>query len=314
MDAKKEIRQFLLDYLKNSEWDSETRHLISSLLHGEGKIFHESAPFTWGEFSYYIASVFREDTEFHDEQTACAGIVELLILATDIIDELADGDAKSPVLSELTPQRTLTLSSMLLMESFYLILKCSAADRLGKLSCVIRNLRTASIGQWRDLSFRITGNAPSESDYFALTEQKSVSLMRLVFEMNAIENEPVWEDITRYIGFSGQLRNDAADILRDTKSDLTNRKATLPLIKAVEFSKQKDGGRLLDQLNLLGTSWDDSLLRQNIRDYIKKTGAIDYCLILSKVYLNRAIKLIKNYGEAQHDKSDVKQLIDYLER
>ncbi|MDD9150346.1 MULTISPECIES: polyprenyl synthetase family protein [unclassified Sporolactobacillus] len=313
MDIKKEIRRFLLDYLKNSEWDSETCNLISSLLHGEGKIFHEPALFTWGEFSFYISSVFCEDAAVHDEQAACAATVELLILATDIIDELADGDMESPVLSKLTPQRTLTLSSMLLMESLYLILKYSAADRLGKLSCVIRNLRTASIGQWRDLSFRITENVPSERDYFSLIEQKSVSLLRLVFEVNAIENVPAWENIARYIGFSGQLRNDAADILRDAKSDLTNRKATLPLIKAVEFSKQKDNGWLFDQLKLLGTSRDGSRLRQDIRDYIKKTGAIDYCLILSKVYLNRAVQLIKNCGETQRDKTRIQQLIDYLE-
>lgn len=309
-DVNKEIRCFLLNYLQSSRWDSEIKDLISSLLHREGKIFCAQSHFTWGEFCYYVSSIFCNHSAYQEKekQIAYSGAVEFLILATDLIDDLADNDFKKD--SELTMPQMLTISNMLLMEAFYMFLKYSTADSSDEYSSVIRNLRTAALGQWRDLSFTVSKQIPSEDDYFALIGQKSVSLITLIFELNGTEKKTKWEDIVKYIGYSAQLKNDASDILLDSKSDLVHKKATLPLIKAVEFSVKKDRGWLLTQIRQLDDYGDKKNRLQKIREYIKKTGAIDYCLILSKIYHSKAIQLLRGYGPL--DEKHTQELLYYL--
>jgi competence protein ComQ len=206
--------------------------------------------------------------------------------------------------------QALTLSNALLMESFDLFLDYLPKDRLPIFHKIIMELKTASIGMWRDLSFTVSEPMPSEADYFALVEKKSVPLIRMIFELNDARRSSysLWEKAAKYIGYAGQLENDAKDILRDTKSDLLHKKATLPLIKAIEFSKEKDQGWLLGQIDQLDASQNDKKRLMNIREYIKRTGAIDYCLILSNVYLNKSIQLLRD-----SDVQRAETLIKFLE-
>ncbi|RYM02934.1 polyprenyl synthetase [Sporolactobacillus sp. THM7-7] len=312
-NIKFEISSFLLQYLQHSKWDIKMRNSVSSLLHKEGKLFNAQSHFTWSEFSYYVFSLSKNNKTDEEKKIACSAAVELLILATDIIDDITDQDFanESSMLSKLTISEALTISNTLLMESFSLIINYSDACNLEKYKSMINNLRTAAFGQWKDLLFVISKHVPSEADYFALIDQKSVPLIRLVFEMSKLTNDTIRENIPRYIGYSGQLKNDARDILLESKSDLIHQKATLPLIKAIEFSQEKDQGWLLKQMNRLNSSENNTDLLNNIRCYITQTGAIDYCFILSKVYMNKATHLLRR--SMDYNEEYVEQLIGILE-
>ncbi|MGP7817289.1 polyprenyl synthetase family protein [Niallia sp. 01092] len=310
MNIKKSISTYLHGYLNNDELDKNIQQVVYDLLHIKGKIFNDETYFTWSEFFYYASSIFLNEDVHQQKKIAYAGAVEFLILATDIIDDIVDNDSESEILTKLPTPKALTISNVLLMESLYLFLQYSKTNTIQEFYSIICNLRTAAMGQWKDISFTISQSIPTEADYFALIKQKSVSLVRLIFELHHLTIESRWDMIATHIGIAGQLKNDAKDILIESKSDLINKKATLPLIKALEFSKEKDQDWLLKTILQMDSNNKD--LIKKIRNYIQKTGAIDYCLILSKLHINKAIALLKN--QSTNNKSQMEALIKYLDR
>lgn len=100
-------------------------------------------------------------------------------------------------------------------------------------------------------------------------------------------------------------------LFQRTKSDLIHKKATLPLIKAIEYSSKKDNGWLIKKLHQLETTDDNSALILEIRNYIRKTGAIDYCFILSKIYMNKALEQIATHFPEKQ--IQIQRLKRYLE-
>lgn len=276
--------------------EQEIIQYIFHMLHRKGKIFNnDETYFSWGEFYVYVSSFhFDEDTCTQSVITHAAAI-ELLILATDIFDEISDHDQSDEIISQLSIGEAVTIANVIMMEAFRLILHNSKTDVYQKFAIIIHELQNACNGQWRDLHFVISEHVPTEEEYFHLIKQKSASLVKLVCELSDIHNQNIWGSIATDIGIAGQLKNDAKDILSDHKSDLINKKATLPLIKAIEYSFEKDGGWLLKKLRQLNTNDHNPVLKRKIKNYIRKTGAIDYCFILSKVYMNKALDQLTAY-------------------
>lgn len=311
MNGRSHIRRFLRDYLPISGLDPKMHHYTLELLHGKGKICNGAeSHFTWGELSFYVCLLMGHEKNLVNQTGIAAGI-ELLMLATDIFDDLVDLDRKGDFHRILEEPEALTLSNALLIESFHLLINHSGKEPIKELSIVIHYLRSACNGQWRDLSFIAGDTIPTEQHYFQLIEQKSVSFIRLVFSLYQTEKDSILEELATCIGFSGQLKNDSRDILSDTSSDLIHKKATLPLIKAIEYSMEKDQGYLLEKLKKLDANRIDQKLLNEIRVYIKSTGAIDYCLILAKLYINRAkVILNQNFPEKKEFAEKLIKLLD----
>jgi competence protein ComQ len=309
MHHRERIKEFLNHYLTHSGINNATIISISSLLHLKGKIFHENIGFTWAEFYYYVASLFVKK-ESVTSRIACSAAIELLVLATDILDDLADEDNHGDILTKLSYPQAVSLSSILLMESLHIISEYKDSHSL---QTVVHQLRVAAHGQADDLSLTISRDQiPTEQEYFAHVDRKSVSLTRLVFHLNVPIKEIVfWNQIATYIGYSGQISNDARDVFDDTKNDLRDRKATLPIIKALEASQTKDDGWLLTELTSVDLT-DNHHKLMTVREYIKKTGAIKYCEILAEVYLNKSIQLLKQCQETSIHKEAYSNLITFL--
>ncbi|MBB4826384.1 competence protein ComQ [Sporosarcina luteola] len=285
---KSNIQLFMKEYLLASDLPEEIQKDTFRFLTLEGKLFNEQKHFTWGEFSYYIFSLF--DCEDQSKITARAAGIELLILSTDIIDDLIDNDYCSETFTILSKSEALLLSNALLMESISLLV--INIDQINPLKDIRKNLINACNGQWQDLYFTIDIPTVTEEQYFHLIKQKSASLFRLIFDLNSKKDETLFEQISTFLGYSGQIRNDVKDIFSENKNDLKQKKATLPVIKALEHSIEKDDGFLLKKLNLISAKNEDSHLLNEISTYINKTGAISYCLILAKLYENKAKALI----------------------
>ncbi|WP_404996500.1 polyprenyl synthetase family protein [Caldifermentibacillus hisashii] len=290
--ARNYLRQFILNYLSGNGLNPEMQYFTIKLLHGKGKIYNEAEDhFNWGEFSFYIGQFIGHEKNLVNQIGIAAG-VELLLLASDIIDDLADGDRKGDIHKILGQSKALILSNALLTESVSLLLTHSSVPPGKQLLNVINNLRNACNGQWSDLAFIIGETIPTEEDYFKLIDQKSVSFVRLIFGLYQADQDPILEELATYIGFSGQLQNDVKDILSDESNDLIYKKATLPLIKAIEYSVEKDQGWLLRKIKKLDPDLANQKLLDEIRSYIRSTGAIDYCLVLAKLYNNRAKQIL----------------------
>lgn len=297
-NVRASIRTYLHDYLQAAHFHHTgmTEHILA-LLSLKGKILNEdeNLSFTWGEFSYYISLLFNSNKGEHHNRIAFAAAVELLILSADIMDDIADGDHSLVYQKlDLSVSTALTIANSLLVEAFQLIYLHSKTNDKQEIYKVLHHLRTACTGQWNDLSFTVKETFPSEEEYFFLIKQKSVSLVQLIFDLNCHDHDPIIEQISTYIGYSGQLINDAMDIFPNNKGDLLNKKATLPIIKALEYSNEKHHGWLLEKLQRLNSESDDKLLSE-IKLHIKQSGSIDYCLILAKFYKRKACYLINEH-------------------
>src|SRR3954469_482768 len=88
------IRLFLRNYLPDSKLDHKMQQNTLKMLQGKGKIFCETeSHFTWSEFAHYVYSLMNHEGDMLN-QTGIATAIELLLLATDIIDDLVDQDEK----------------------------------------------------------------------------------------------------------------------------------------------------------------------------------------------------------------------------
>jgi len=307
-NLKEVLATHLSDYLENSHLDEQMKNIIIKLLHNKGKILNNKETFVWSEFYLLYSLVFLNSNEL-EEQLSIAAAIELLILATDIMDEISDNEINGENLSKLGIPKGLTIANALLIEAFAILLKSKC-----HLNLAFDELRKASIGQWRDISFVVSEiNIPTEQEYFNIINMKSSSLVRLLFRLSNCDiKDTNLVKVATNIGLAGQLKNDAQDIFTPDKNDLFQLKATLPLIKALEYSTQFENGSLMRKLISLKETQSIEM-HTNIQTYIKRVGSIDYTLVLSRMYMNSAITSIKKY-ENSYNRNNIEFLINYLIR
>lgn len=288
---RNEIKQFLKKHLSTVLFDKNMVEQIILLLQTKGKIFNseiEDKSFSWSQFFLHVSSLLTNEETCKKSLIANAAAIELLILATDIVDEIVDND--DDLMKSMTLAEAITISNALLIDSLDLILKYNPHQIHEVILNIFKQLKTACNGQWLDLKLTVSNKMPSEEDYFRVIEQKSASLIKLVCSISYPSEPQLFLNIAKNIGIAGQLINDANDIFLDSKSDLIKRKATLPVIKAVEYSIENDNGWLLKKFSELEFAQEDQKLKEDIRHYIKNSGAIEYCNILSKLFLKKAIE------------------------
>lgn len=300
---------FLAEHLSNSTFDPEIVAKTFQLLHTKGKIFnHQENHFSWGIFFVHIASLIDRKNIDSRSLTAIGAAIELLILATDIVDEIVDND--KDLIKTMTLAEAIILANALLMDAFDLILKHIPKNTHVAIAEIFQHLKTACNGQWQDLKLTINGNEaiPSEEKYFNVIRQKSASLIQLVCTLANPEQPQLLSQIATNIGIAGQLKNDAKDIFTDEKSDIVHKKATLPIIKAIEYSLENDNGALFEKFRKL--TENNKKMIEEIRNYIHKTGALDYCIILSKLFIKKALNEL--YHIFPNKREELKVIEDYL--
>ena len=305
--------QFIIkNTLLTSGLEYDIQKLTLQLLHQSGKIFSQNTDdFTWGEFSYYAFSLLTDiNTVSHTTKVKHAAGIELLMLATDLLDDVVDHD--NHLDTALAKSQLLMLGNLLLVEALHLLIQHTATSAIDQFAIIHRHLRNAGNGQWLDFHLTMEHPAATEEQYFHIIQQKSCSFLQLIFELHRSTIPlPVLQEIATYIGYAAQLQNDIQDIFSDHKNDLLSQKATLPLIKAVQHSNTYDHGWLLTQLQLIHSHDITTKHLTTIRDYIRQTGAIDYCSILAKYYTQKAKSLLQHYF---NDKSPyIKQLIHLID-
>ncbi|MEC1179934.1 polyprenyl synthetase family protein [Metasolibacillus meyeri] len=292
MTIRKTIQLSIQNFLATSHLQLEMKQVILDLLHSKGKIFHENSHFTWGEFSYYISSLIAE------KPVIChAAAMELLMLATDLFDDLVDGDNSQ----SLSPAQQGILAPALLMEALHLFMQEATQPLSTTWNCIYHTLQEASNGQWLDISITADHPSATEQHYFQMIEKKSCSFMQLIFELHSTKQNPVLIEVATMIGYTAQLANDIQDIFASNKSDLLQKKATLPIIMALK----EDKGLLLAQLQRSHSNIKE------IQTCIKETGAIDYCTILARQYRKKAILLLQQqYPTKQQEIAHIMAMIE----
>ncbi|MEK3882353.1 polyprenyl synthetase family protein [Paenibacillus sp. PL2-23] len=229
-----------------------------------------------------------------DMDAASAG-VELFILASDILDDLEDGDAKDKPWMNVPLASSIHIATALVTLAQQVLLDAAPNDELrGRLAAMTnRQLLRSANGQMLDLENDIR----TEEAYLEMIEGKSASLMVWACMAGVMLAGRGWdESVANYakeLGMAAQLSNDARDMLRwDDKSDFLQRKWTLVSIYLLEWDDEQAvwirdyyGGRL--------TEADLRDKRELFLQACQQSGASLYGAVVSRMHYNRFAKLVE---------------------
>nr|WP_306812738.1 polyprenyl synthetase family protein [Paenibacillus soyae] len=231
----------------------------------------------------------------HADIEKASAAVELFILASDILDDLEDGDApdkpwmKLPLpLSVHIATSFITLSQQALLEA------APNAELRGKLAEMtnIQLLRSAN-GQMLDLMNGIR----TEEAYLEMIELKSASLLVWACMCGVmLAGHPWHEKVAEYakeLGIAAQLRNDGRDLMRwDDKSDFLNRKRTLLSMYLMEGDDE--------QVSWIRDYYEGRLTKSDISEkkdlffrICEQSGASLYGSVMSRMHYNRFEELLR---------------------
>lgn len=245
---------------------------VTRALQGEGKLLSQtkasagtSQPLPlagmWALATYLIAHYVASDIDpIFAGNMAIA--VECFVCATDLLDDVTDGDQTTTLLA-LGPARALNVSTALLTLAHQAIL--SSLQQNGDPQLILRLLDTfeeaalnAVSGQHRDiLAEQQAIRDCTQEECLDIAAAKAGSLMRLAFRLGALcarADDALYQQLSEsgeLLGISHQLDNDAHDLYsllqetpfsltqnssalpaRSVKSDLERGKKTLPIVLA----------------------------------------------------------------------------------
>ncbi|MGZ9583920.1 polyprenyl synthetase family protein [Paenibacillus marinisediminis] len=173
------------------------------------------------------------DGEPNEDIHRVAAALELLILSSDILDDIQDQDAPSKPWMQTPAPLALNVAFSLLMLGQQLMQEAQFESSRLKLAVetVNRNVLRSLNGQMRDLM----NDASNTDDYMDMVNLKSASLVVMSCMVGVILADGKWnenvESYARDMGMMAQLTNDLRDCLRsDEKSDVMADKHTLPML------------------------------------------------------------------------------------
>jgi competence protein ComQ len=222
-------------------------------------------------------------------------ITELILLALDIIDDLADQDSDNKLWMKLPHAIVLNASIALLIAAIGEIskLKEQNSQLSLPLSGEINQLLTqAANGQHRDISNSLIA---TEEDYISIILDKSAPLKILACYMGyacidhlSESTRELINEMARNLAIVAQIQNDINDLmLFDVKNDLIDKKRTIPIIYLLSQNPSK--------FTTINDYYEGSISREYLLgkkkaciQYFRKSGCIEYSKIIQGLYLNKA--------------------------
>jgi competence protein ComQ len=266
------------------------RREISALIE-----YKMSSPSLWSELMKQTGLLFGGNSA---QLIRLCAVGELIVLALDIIDDLQDRDnpdmpwLQYPVKDMLHAAQLMLHSSLSGLQQMA-VCKPAAATVAERITAF---LLRAFNGQFRD----ITDKMQSETDYFQIIEEKSASLVIICSllgylstdsyspsEMNALI------ELSSYLGISAQMDNDLRDVVRfDIKSDLLQRKKTLPVIYLLMKAQ--------NQFPLLTDYFDSRISQEYLLEHKDELAAFiassrchTYTKLIQQLYLQKLKVLLE---------------------
>lgn len=241
-----------------------------------------------------------------------AAAVELFILASDILDDLEDGDAPSkPWMKAPMPIALHVATSLVTLSQQALLLSAADSALRGELAVMMnKQLILSANGQMLDL---VNDDTLTEESYFQMVRGKSASLLVMACMAGVLLAGRPWnETVAEYaaeLGISAQIRNDCRDLLRwDEKSDFLNRKHTLLTMYLLEGPDEQVGW-IRDYYSGFGTKDDVSGKKALFLQACEQSGVILYGSVVSRMHYNRFQELL---AELQADEAWKDKLLHLL--
>ncbi|MDN6836011.1 MAG: class 1 isoprenoid biosynthesis enzyme [Lactococcus lactis] len=253
--------------------------------------------FSWGILFLYLRSIhlcdLKENVQTTDIQLATN--IELFIISTDILDDLMDKDS-----SLLTYSQTDYEASRQIVGKTMLSLKKNLKKT--KIWLVFKhNLKSSLNNQLLDLQNTINKKS-TEVEYYTTGVNKSVYLVNAITQLAWEEETPKASSFSKYFSMANQINNDISNFSSIAPSDVTQFKATLPIVVAVtRISSEAISKYFFEK---------DANYYDDVCKCITGSGAIEYCRYVSNECYNKAYKsLDKLFPNA---KSQIHAFKDYL--
>lgn len=239
-----------------------------------------------------------------------AAAVELFILATDILDDLQDGDATHQAWSQVPPAAAMQTAASFMVLSQQAVLELEFDQ--GLLLRVVRmmngQLLKAANGQMLDLMNAVT----DEDSYLAMVRHKSAALIVFACMAGVMlagrEWHPVVAEYAEEVGMAAQIKNDIKDLLRwDDKNDFISRKKTLLTLFLLEELAEEDQW-ILDYFEGRLQAKDVADRQHMLEEACDRTGAALYGSVRMRMHFNRFRELLEEVPEAASAKDKLLEI------
>ncbi|MFC4779609.1 polyprenyl synthetase family protein [Paenibacillus sp. GCM10023252] len=242
-----------------------------------------------------------------------AASVELFILASDILDDLEDGDASSKVWMQCPSSIALHVASTFLSLSQHALL--SSGFKTEYLLPVmemasLQQLQSAN-GQMLDLHNHIS----DDDSYLAMVKSKSASLLIYACMTGVMLAGRTWHPIVaeyaQEVGIAAQIKNDKRDLLRfDEKNDFLNRKRTLLTIFLLE-SVTPEQQWIVDYYERRIPIEAIQGQYHQLEPICEANGTLLYASVMMRMHYNRFVELLDSLDEAGPFRNEFLQLLSH---
>ncbi len=289
-------QQFVLNAVEGAGFPAPFKELIYLALSQPGRILDREHPSLFHDIIVACCRAAHGRTDLA-ERTAAA--FELCIAASDILDEIEDGD-DSVVSSHGGMPRALNASTTLLALAYASLSEIDIDMQhkplfLDLVQALSATIVASTIGQDADLTSVVDG-AASTSVALDIARAKSGSLVAGASVMGAMLGTTdstildMYREFGTHLGTAYQLNNDMRDARSAGKSDVGASKGTIPLV----FQRSGVGGQPKDL--------DNSALRES--------GAIQFTWVLMETERNgcrRVLEVLRTHNQ------DVSTLVPLVE-
>jgi competence protein ComQ len=239
-----------------------------------------------------------------------AAAVELFILASEILDDLQDGDAPHQAWSQVPTAAAMqvAVSLIVLSQQAILELEFGQAELIRVMRMMNEQLLKAANGQMLDLMNAVT----DEESYLRVVQHKSAALIVFACMTGVMLTGRDWHPIVaKYaeeVGMAAQIKNDIRDLLRwDDKNDFILRKKTLLTLFLLEEIAEQDQW-IADYFEGKISLADVLDRQQMLEEACNRTGAALYGSVHMRMHFNRFQELLDDVPEAASDKDKLLQI------
>lgn len=241
------------------------------------------------------------------QRLAAAG--ELLVLASDIMDDLQDQDHQDKGWMQCPPAFSINALVAMLMGFMGELGDCRVRPQA--LVEISRIIARAIRGQQKD----IANEARDADDYLKLTVEKSGSLFRLMLFLgsssvdSSSEQLEILYDLADCTGLIHQIQNDIRDVSRvELKNDMALKRRTLPILYLL--SVDSPDFKLFQQYYQDEVTKEQFLASvEDIDRFIENSGCVEYCFIVQAIIVDKAEELLGRLEGEASEKEHLRQLL-----
>ena len=260
--------------------------------------------------------------EINQRSHIAAALIELLHTATLVHDDVVDNSQMRrgffSIKALWQSKIAVLIGDYLLAKGLLISVDNNAYDLLKVVSNAVKEMAEGEILQLekaRNLDI-------SEDLYFEIIRKKTAALISAATTTGTLavtddeKKISLMRDLGIYLGIAFQIKDDLFDYEANTNiigkpigNDIQEKKATLPLIYALNKAPKKQAKQIL---RLLGKNQKSKKEVQQVIDFAKEFGGVDYAKKTMNYYKQQALDILTNNFPDTEIKTNFVDLINFI--